>query len=138
MPWIGKKVNKVFDGGIVAVTVRYSDGMDSFVEVYRDTVIRADWPDGQIRDREAQLNAVDLTAIKLGARDDAPVIVPVPPTQDELDKAEFLVLVDSFRRVQSEVKAGVGKSTQADLDALVIQIKAAYKDEYAPFLVGLF
>lgn len=84
--------------------------------------------------------AVKSKAITLGPRTvTAPVVKqPDPPTQADLDRAAFAVLVRDYRALAAEVAVGVGKTTQADLDAKVGEIKAAYRDEYAPMLVGVF
>lgn len=84
--------------------------------------------------------AVKARVITLGPRTvTAPVVKqPDPPTQADLDRAAFAVLVRDYRALAAEVAVGVGKTTQADLDAKVGEIKAAYRDEYAPMLVGVF
>jgi hypothetical protein len=92
-------------------------------------------------DRQVQrIEAAKGRTVTLGAREVADVVVvePKPPTQDEIDRAAFSDLVGLYRTTAAEVKAGVGKSTQADLDAMVADIKATYRDEYAPLLVGVF
>lgn len=84
--------------------------------------------------------AVKSKAITLGSRTvTAPVVKPpAPPTQEEIDRAAFATLVRQYQILSAAVTAGVGKATQADLDAKVVEIKTAYKDEYAPLLVGVF
>ena len=87
--WTGTKVSKAFTvgRGTIVVVVEFSDGTDSFNEVYKSAVIPPDWPDSLIRAREAELNALDLDKITLGVRDDAPVAKPPdPPTQEQLDR----------------------------------------------------
>lgn len=61
-----------------------------------------------------------------------------PKSMDDLDREAFAGLVREYRSLAASVKAGVGKTTQADVDGKVAEIKAAYKDEYAPMLVGVF
>lgn len=63
---------------------------------------------------------------------------PAPPSQDDLDREAFAAKVREYRGLAAAVKAGVGKTTQDDVDAKVAEIKAAYRDEYAPMLVGVF
>ena len=75
------KTGKGFSNGQVWVCVLFTDGVEKFETVYRADTISPDWPDAQMRSRLAQLNALDLTTIKLGAADPAPVVVVVPPTQ---------------------------------------------------------
>lgn len=60
------------------------------------------------------------------------------PTQAELDQASFLSLIQSYRNAVAALKGGLGTTKQADIDAIVAQIKSAYKDAYAPFVVGVF
>lgn len=61
-----------------------------------------------------------------------------PKSQDDLDREAFAAKVREYRGLAAAVKAGVGKTTQDDVDAKVAEIKAAYRDEYAPMLVGVF
>lgn len=84
--------------------------------------------------------AVKARVITLGPRTvTAPVVKqPDPPTQADLDRAAFAVLVREYEQVVAAVKAGVGKVTQADVDAAYAAMKSAYRDEYAPLLVGVF
>lgn len=61
---------------------------------------------------------------------------PNPPTQDELDLQAFLALLRDLK----EKKAALGTSktlTQQDVDVAKAAMTAAYKEAYAPFLVGL-
>lgn len=84
--------------------------------------------------------AVKSRTITLGERTvSAPVVrPPAPKSLDDLDREAFAGLVREYRSLAAAVKAGVGKTTQADVDGKVAEIKAAYKDEYAPMLVGVF
>ena len=139
MAFKGTILSKSFTNGQVRVNVQFDDDsaiLPTFIEVLQNTTTPRNWPDAQIRIREDQLNSVDLSQIQLGVRKDAE---PDPgKTQEQLDLAAFLDLLVQYRFTQGQIKAGVDKVTQADLDALLVQIKATFKDEYAPFMVGLF
>ena len=82
----------------------------------------------------------ESAGITVGERTvDAPAPVrPLPPSLDDLDREAFAGLVREYRGLAAAVKAGVGKTTQGDVDSKVAEIKAAYKDEVAPMLVGVF
>lgn len=141
--WTGTKTAKGFENGAVWVSVRFDNSGENFVEVFRAKVVASGWPDSEIRLREDQLNSIDISAIKLGVRDDAPppvIIIPptvIPPTQDELDKKAFIVLVQNWKIVKAALASGASKTvTQTDVDAAYAAWKSAYKDSYAELLVG--
>jgi len=124
-------VSKVLDGSVWAVRVEFGDG------TYRVFRVRDD------ADLDAQIlagEAVKARVVTLGAREVVAPATPTPkvPTQDDIDREAFVVLVRDIRSKRAEVDAGVGKTTQADVDAAVASMKDAYKDEYAPLLVGVF
>lgn len=71
-----------------------------------------------------------------------PIALPVP-TPDEVAKQAFIVLLNDWKakklELEAATKGGVTtKLTQADVDAALSAWKAVYKDDYAPFIVGLF
>ena len=137
--WTAAKTAKQISNGEICVSVKFTNTVtgESFDPgPYRHTAPPDRWPDDLINARLDQLNALNLDAIALGApsaKPDAPA-----PTQDELDRAAFIDLCHQYREALAEVVTGVGKSTQADVDALRDAIKTTYKDEYASLIVGLF
>ena len=136
MNWTALKADKAITNGEIYVQVTYtSDSGDVAYESYRTREIRPDVPDSIIRARLTELMAIDLNLIELGSVKPQPIIPS--PTQDELDLAEFLGLLDDYKRKQAEVRAGVGRSTQADVDDALAAWKAKYKEQYVPYLGGL-
>ena len=136
MNWTALKIDKTISNGEICVQVTYtSDSGDVAYESYRTRETRPDWPDSLIRARLTELMAIDLNLIELGSVKPQPIIPS--PTQDELDLAEFLGLLDYYKRKQAEVRAGVGRSTQADVDYALAAWKAKYKEQYVPYLGGL-
>ena len=91
-------------------------------------------------DRQVLALTTPAPTVTLGSRRvSAPeVVAPQPRSMDDLDLEAFALLVREYRSIKAQVAAGVGKVDQAALDAKVAEIKAAYKDEYAPMLVGVF
>ena len=140
MAWTGVKAKKFLERGQVSVQVQFTDGKDSFEEVYRTTAVTADWPDSLIRAREKQLDAlaIDFDKVTLGARDEAPVVVVKPPTQDQIDLETFTTTLNAYRTLKAVSDSGVVKVDAADLDAALVAMKTAYKEEYAKFLAGVF
>ena len=141
MTWTAEKLSKQVVGGEVYVYVRFTDSMTGEVltpGAYRHTAPPAGWPDNLINARLDELNSLEAKAAAIALGLPAAPPAAKTPTQDELDRAAFLDLCSSYRLAQSELNAGVGKTTQADVDAAIVAIKSAYKDEYAPFIVGLF
>ena len=136
MNWTAAKTDKIITNGEICVPVTYtSDSGDVAYESYRTREIRPDWPDSIIRTRLIELIAIDLSLIELGAVKPQPI--KPSPTQDDLDLAEFLTLLADYKRKQAEVKAGVGRSTQADVDDALAAWKAKYKEQYVPYLAGI-
>ena len=136
MNWIALKTDKLLTNGEICVPVTYtSDSGETSYESYRTRVMSPDWPDSLIRARLIELNAIDLSLVELGSVKPPPIIPS--PTQDELDLTEFVALMDDYRRKQIEVKAAVGRSTQADVDDALVAWKAKYREQYARYLSGL-
>ena len=136
MNWTALKIDKTISNGEICVQVTYtSDSGDVAYESYRTREIRPDWPDSIIRARLSELIAIDLSLIELGSVKPQPIIPP--PTQDELDLAEFLGLLNDYQRKREELKNGVGRSTQADVDDALAAWKAKYREQYARYLSGI-
>ena len=138
MNWTAQKIDKAIRDGQIVVGVVYEDSDSGLTidETYRSVRVGSDWPDSVIRARLVELMSMDLSLIELGSVKPTPVVLP--PTQEELDLIEFLGLLNDYMRKQAEVKSGVGRSTQADVDDALAAWKAKYKDQYAPYIVGTF
>ena len=136
MNWTALKTDKAIINGEIYVSVTYTaDSGEVANDSYRTRLLHPDWPDSPIRARLIELNAIDLSLIELGSVK-APPIIP-SPTQDELDLAEFVGLLDDYKRKQAEVKAAVGRSTQVDVDDALAAWKAKYREQYARYLSGI-
>ena len=136
MNWTANKVSKGISNGEVWVQVVYVEvGGEQATVVERTNIVTPDWPDAIIRSRLTQLNGIDLSLVELGAVKPSPV--KLPPTQEEIDRAAFLALLRDWQKKKAELENGIGKTTQQDVDDAVTAWKTAYKDEYAPFLVGV-
>ena len=118
------------DGAMWRVRVRMGEA--SYVLRVRD--------DADLERQVLAVEAAKARTITLGEREiEAPdASTAKTPTQDEIDLAAFTALLKSYRVLRAEVEAGLGKATQADVDAKAAEIKAAYKDEYAHWIVGVF
>lgn len=142
MIWKHIITDKQTEPGIHTLRVLFSNDTDGKA---LDKTFQAATLDGclsQIFAFEDSLNSFDpsaLDAVKIGQPVARPVpVVPDPPTADQLARQSFLDLTQQYRNVQAQIKAGVGKMGQSDLDAIAIQIKDTFVDAYAPFIVGLF
>lgn len=140
MNWTAKKQKAGVTNGEVFVPVVYTaDSGEVANESYRTRKVTPDWPDALIRARLAELNTVDLSQLSEGDPKPAPVEVKPVPTQDELDQQNFLALLNDWKQKDAALKSGASKTaTQQVVDDAYAAWKAVYKDEYAPFIVGLF
>lgn len=140
--WAANKTEKGFRNGQAFVRVDYKNDTNDFLEeVYTTSVIVAGWPDDIIQDKLTQLNAISLASISLGAPG-AATVQPVK-SQDEVDREQFRALLqdwqDKKRALEAATKAGVTtKLTQQDVSDAETAWKAAYKDDFARYLEGLF
>ncbi len=75
-----KQINK----GVIQVGVIYGNGSDNFTEVY--SIRGLSDLENNIINKLSQLNSIDLSKIQLGTFIPPVQPVPVPPTQDEIDK----------------------------------------------------
>lgn len=139
--WTASIAKKDREGFQLRLIVEYSNGTDKIVKEYRFDGENIDASlQQQVKAQLAKLAAIDsaVASLPTGTIAIIPDKLPDPPTQDDLDLQAFSALVDHYRSVQAELKAGIDKVTQADLDAIAEQIKASFKDSYAKLLVGLF
>lgn len=134
--WTATKTSsKGLSNGQAYQEVVYTNGVDSVVEVYRTPVIAPDWPDSIARARLDQLNALDVSVLKVGALDPKPVVVVTLPTQAEIDRLDFLAKLRVWQKLKKEVDSGFSKTTtQADVDSAYAAVKSAYLPEYGVFL----
>ena len=139
MAWTAEKKGKGVSSGLIYVTVEYVNDspVDSFFETYNVRSIRPDWPDAAIRARLDELESIDLDQIKLGAPAAATPPVEHTPTQDELDQKAFIALAEDWRIKKAALNVSK-ELTQQDVDAAYDALKAAFKEEYAALVVGLF
>lgn len=134
MAWTADKAAYGFSSGLVWARVVYANGTLTFEETYRTRTIAAGWPDSVVRERVDELNSLDLSVLKTGPPDPKPVVVAVPPTQDEIDLQNWLVLYRDWQ--DKNAILGVSKTvTQQQVDAALAAWKAAFKDQYARFLI---
>lgn len=76
--WAASVMEVAKTNGRAQVTVRYTDGAASFVEVYQNSTPGADWIPQAVRVRLAQLGMVDGYAVATG-----PVVPAAEPPVDE-------------------------------------------------------
>lgn len=135
--WSAKPLSKEIVDGKLVVFVGYTDGTTVITRYHKVDTYEQFL--GEVRSEVSRLDGVDAAAIKVKIGDMVDTsVVTIPPTQEELDRAAFVSLCNDYRLRLAEVKAGVGKSTQADVDSAEANIRSAYKDSYAALIVGLF
>ena len=79
MAWNASVTNKQLIGGIVHVTVEYTDGVEAVPETYRARMPQVGWIPDTVRDRIKQLDAASAYTIPIGPvtpSDDPPVADP--------------------------------------------------------------
>jgi hypothetical protein len=131
--WTATKVDKGQEGPSAWVSVEYTDGTAKFLRSYTTESVSAGWPDFDVRAQLVRLNALDLSAVKLGAID--PPRLPDPPTQDELDLQAWIAAKLDYQTKQKIFDSGLSKTvTQQDVDDAYAQMKTLYKEEYGVFL----
>ena len=136
MNWTASKVSKGISNGEVWVQIVYiADSGEQATTLERTNIITPDWPDAIIRTRLAQLNAIDLSLVELGAIKSPPV--GKVPTQEEIDRSAFWALLQDWQRKKAEFANAIGKTTQQDVDDAVVAWKTVYKDEYAQMLLAV-
>lgn len=122
------------------VLVTFTDG----TVVDKSTFQAADDADlsQQIVQRLAYLNragAAKIAGITLGPFVPPIQPAPIPPTQEQIDQNAFLALLQNWKTLKATLASGASKTvTQQSVDDAYAAWKTAYKDAYAPFLVGLF
>jgi hypothetical protein len=130
--WTAEKISKAFRSGQIYVATKYSNDSDGqvFTETYTSTIIHEDWPDGTIRNRLTELNAVNLDIITLGPPSTKPVVIP--PTTEQLQRIQFIVALEEWRRLSAILNSGVSTTVkQADVDTAYATMKTLYQDQYA-------
>lgn len=90
---------------------------------------------GFAKRRIEELNAQDAAYEALV---DGPIVpkdvVPVPPTQDEIDRALFLEDYHLLQKLTASVESGLLAADDKLITDLRVQVKAQFKPEYGEFL----
>lgn len=93
-----------------------------------------------LREMDAQRTKLSVNADPvLKGKVELAVPAPLPPTPDELALTAFLELVRVYREAKAALDSGLSKTaTPQSVDDAYAAMKLAYKEEYAPYVVGLF
>lgn len=139
MSWTGQKLDKgIVDGKMIFVQILYTDGAEKTLESLRRFPVPADWPDSEMRQKLADLNApqdikAQLQSILLG--DVLPAPAPIPQTPEQIAQGKWLSAHRSWVQCSKAVAQAFGKKTQGDVDALRLALEALpYLDAYEAFL----
>ena len=124
MAWTATKESVQLVDGVIVVSVIFTDGVSQkFKRLYRSEFLSPDWPDREIRSRLDGLDSLDLSKIKLGTPDAAPVnSIPISPVPVEKTKAE-LDRLKWFADYYSE-------RTQRLLEGCSPELQSRYLPEY--------
>lgn len=129
MAWNATKVEKGFTQGRIIVTVRYSNdaNQETFDETYSTLSVVGIWPDDLIKERVSQLNVADVSGIGLGGslKTQTPPVDPPPPTQAQLDQAQFVSNLNVLRQAKefSDLISFGLASNDANLQATAAKVQ---------------
>lgn len=129
MNWTATIDGKSFNNGVFEIHVTYTNGIDTFGEAY--AIRGVSDAENEIINRLSQLNSVDLSKIKLGSFASPSPVIPVPPTQDEIDKQNYFTLLSKWETAKADIDKGLLDKSNSDFLKLESDLKSAYKSEYS-------
>ncbi len=111
MAWSASVIDVDKASGFINVTVEYTDGTESFSEVYRSSRPAPNWIQHTVFYRIEELNIRDSTTINTGD------VTPIDPTPD-IDETLFKHRVEILLLVQVMIEMGIVPANHAKVVAL--------------------
>ena len=124
MAWSASVTDVTKSNGNIEVTLEFTNGVDTFTEVYRSTNPQSNWIENTVFFRLGMLDVVDGYAIDVGP------VTPVDPSPD-VDEVLFQRAVGALNLAETMVNMGViteGNAKLATLKTYIQNNAAAYFD----------